>query len=63
MVSMMVHKFVYKPSETVKDIINKYYEMFRNKISKKNKDLFNSPDNPDHSDQDSDCRTQMGELD
>ena len=49
--SIMVDKPVYKPS--VKDIMDKYYEMFRDKNSVNKKDLFNSPDNPDHSDQDS----------
>jgi hypothetical protein len=54
MVSIMVNKFVYKPS--VKDIMDKYYEMFRdkNQLEVKKKDLFNSPDNPDQLDQDSD---------
>ncbi len=51
MVSIMVNKLVYKPS--VEDIIDKYYEMFRGKSTNK-KDFFNSPDIPDHSDQDSD---------
>ena len=52
MVSIMVNKLVYKPS--VKDIMDKYYEMFRGKNSANKKDFFNSPDNPDHSDEDSD---------
>jgi hypothetical protein len=51
MVSIMVNKLVYKPS--VKDIMDKYYEMFRGKSANK-KDFLNSPDNPDHSDEDSD---------
>ena len=51
MVSIMVNKLAYKPS--VKDIMDKYYEMFRDKNSANKKDLFNSPDTPDHSDQDS----------
>ena len=51
MVSIMVNKLAYKPS--VKDIMDKYYEMFRGKSSDK-KDFFNSPDSPEHSDQDSD---------
>jgi hypothetical protein len=52
MVSIMVNKLAYKPS--VKDIMDKYYEMFRGKNSANKKDFFNSPDSPDHSDQDSD---------
>ncbi len=50
MVSIMVNKLTYKPS--VKDIMDKYYEMFHDKNSGNKKDLFNSPDNTDHSDQD-----------
>jgi hypothetical protein len=34
--------------------MDKYYKMFRDKNSANKKDLFNSPDIPDHSDQDSD---------
>ena len=49
MVSIMVNKLAYKPS--VKDIMDKYYEMFRDKNSVNKKDLFNSPDSPDHLDQ------------
>ena len=51
---LMVHKFVYKPS--VKDIMDKNYEMFRwkNQSEVKKKDLFNSPNIPHHSDLDSD---------
>ncbi len=52
MVSIMVNKLTYKPS--VKDIMDKYYEMFRDKNSGNKKDFFNSPDNTDHSDQDTD---------
>jgi len=52
MVSMMVNKLAYKPS--VKDIMDKYYEMFRGKNSANKKDFFNSPDSTDHSDQDTD---------
>ena len=52
MVSIMVNKLSYKPS--VKDIMDKYYEMFRDKSSNK-KDFFNSPDIPEYSDQDSDA--------
>jgi hypothetical protein len=52
MVSIMVNKLAYKPS--VKDIMDKYYEMFRGKSVNK-KDFFNSPDSPEHSDQDSDA--------
>jgi hypothetical protein len=46
-------KLVYKPF--VKDIMDKYYEMFRGKNSGNKKDFFNSPDSPEHSDQDSDA--------
>jgi hypothetical protein len=52
MVSIMVNKLAYKP--TVKDIMDKYHEMFRDKNSTNKKDLFNSPTVPTHSDQDSD---------
>ena len=52
MVSIMVNKLAYKPS--VKDIMDKYYEMFRVKNSANKKDFFNSPDSTDHSDQDTD---------
>ena len=52
MVSIMVNKLAYKPS--VKDVMDKYYEMFRGKNSENKKDFFNSPDSPDHSDEDSD---------
>jgi hypothetical protein len=52
MVSIMVNKLAYKPS--VKDIMDKYYDMFRGKNSTNKQDFFNSPDSPDHSDQDSD---------
>ena len=50
----MVNKLAYRPS--VKDIMYKYYEMFRGKnhSEENKKDFFNSPDSPDHSDQDSD---------
>ncbi len=47
MVSIMINKFVYKSS--VKDIMDKYYEMFRGKNSANKKDFFYSPDSPDHS--------------
>ena len=51
MVSVMVNKFSHKPP--VKDIMDKYYEMFRVKNGTNKKEFFNSPDSPDHSDQDS----------
>ncbi len=35
--------------------MDKYYEMFRDKNEGNKKDLFNNPDSPDHSDQDSDA--------
>jgi hypothetical protein len=47
-VSIMVNKLAYKTF--VKDIMDKYYK--KNSVNKK--DVFNSPDNPDHSDEDSD---------
>ena len=50
MVSIMVNKLAYKPS--VKDIMDKYYEMYRDKNSTNKQDFFTSPDSPDHSDQD-----------
>ena len=50
MVSIMVNKLEYKPS--VKDIMDKYYKKKKNSANKK--DFFNSPNSPDHSDQDSD---------
>jgi hypothetical protein len=53
MVSIMVNKIAYKPS--VKDIMDQYYEMFRDKNEANKKDFFNSPDSPDHSDSDSDA--------
>ncbi len=37
-----------------KGIMDKYYEMFGGNNSTNKKDFFNSPDNPEHSDQDSD---------
>ena len=54
MVSMMVNKLAYKPSVKDTRFMDKYYEMFRGKNSANKKDFFNSPDSPDHSDQDSD---------
>jgi hypothetical protein len=38
----------------VKDIMDKYYEIFRGKNSANKKDIFHCPDNPEHSYQDSD---------
>ena len=35
--------------------MEKYYEMFRDKNQANKKDVFNSPDSPEHSDQDSDA--------
>jgi hypothetical protein len=52
MVSIMVNTLAYKSS--VKDIMDKYYEMFRGKNSANKEDFFNSPDRSEHSDQDSD---------
>ena len=51
----MVNKLVYYcDKHSVKDIMDKYYEMFRGKNSANKQNFFNSPDSPDHSDQDSD---------
>ncbi len=55
MVSIMVNKLVYKPC--VKNIMDKYYEIFRDKNSVNKKDFFNSPNTRTRT------RTQMGELD
>ncbi len=53
MVSIMVNKIPYKPP--VKDSWTRTtYEMFRDKNSVNEKDFYNSPGSPDHSDQDSD---------
>ena len=52
-VTIMVNKLEYKPS--LKDIMDKYYEMFRGKNQGNKNDFFNSPDSPDHSDQESDA--------
>ena len=46
--SVSKYKAVNKPAD-------KYYEMFRGKNSVNKKDLSNSPDSPEHSDQDSDA--------
>ena len=46
MVSIIVNKHEYKPS--VKDIMDKYYEMYCVKNEGRNEDLFSSPDSPDH---------------
>ena len=45
MVSIMVNKHTYKPS--LKDIMDKYYEMFRGKNQTNSSDLFNSPEDSD----------------
>ena len=52
MVSIIVNKHTYKSS--LKDVMDEYYEMFRGKNHANKTDLFNSPDGPEHSDQDSD---------
>jgi hypothetical protein len=54
----MVNKLAYKPS--VKDIMDKYYEMFRGKNSGNKKDFFNIPTVPSTRTR---TPTQMGELD
>jgi hypothetical protein len=56
MVSIMVNKLAYKLSvKDIMDSLDKYYEMFRGKKSLHKKHFFNSPDSPEHSEQDSDA--------
>ncbi len=50
LVSIMINKHVYKSS--VKDIMDKYYEMFRDKNRGKKSDFFNRPDHVQDSDTD-----------
>ena len=50
MVSIMINKHTYKPS--VKDIMDKYYEMFRGKNRGNKTDFFNRPEDVQHSDTD-----------
>ena len=50
MVSIMVNKHAYKPS--VKDIMDKYYEMFRGKNRGNKADFFNRPEDVQDSDTD-----------
>ena len=50
MVSIMINKDAYKPS--VKDIIDKYYEMFRGKNRGNKADFFNRPEDVEDSDTD-----------
>ena len=50
MVSIMINKHTYKPS--VKDIMGKYYEMFRGKNRGNKSDFFNSPEGVEDSDTD-----------
>jgi hypothetical protein len=50
MVSIMMIKHAYKPS--VKDIMDKYYEMFRGKNRGNNTDFFNRPEDVQDSDTD-----------
>ena len=50
MVSIMINKNTYKPS--VKDIMDKYYEMLRVKNRGNKTDFFNSPDHVEDSDTD-----------
>ena len=50
MVSIMINKHAYKPS--VKDIMDKYYEMFRDKNRGNKTDFFNSPEGVEDSDTD-----------
>ena len=50
MVSIMINKHTYKPS--VKDIMYKYYEMFRGKNRGNKADFFNRPEDVQDSDTD-----------
>ncbi len=50
MVSIMINNYTYKPS--VKDIMNKYYEMFRVKNRGNKSDFFNRPEDVQDSDTD-----------
>ena len=50
MVSIMINKHVYNPS--VKDIMDKYYEMFRGKNRGNKADFFNRPEDVQDSDTD-----------
>ncbi len=50
MVSIMFNKHEYKSS--VKDIMEKYYEMFRDKNRGNKEDFFNSPEGVEDSDTD-----------
>ena len=50
MVSIMVNKYVYKPS--VQDIMDKDYEMFRGKNQGDKTDFFNRPEDVEDSDTD-----------
>jgi hypothetical protein len=52
-VDLKVLKLTGQSTQT-KNIMDKYYEIFRGKNSVNKKDFFNSPDSPEHSDQDSD---------
>ena len=45
MVSIMVNKYAYKPS--LKDVMDKYYEMFRGKNHANKTDLFNRTEDSD----------------
>ncbi len=58
MVSIMVNKIAYNPS--VKDIMDKYYEMFRGKNSVNKKTFSTIPTAPSTPTK---TRTEMGELD
>jgi hypothetical protein len=50
MVSIMINKHEYKSS--VKDIMDKYYEMFRDKNRGNKSDFFNRPEDVQDSDKD-----------
>jgi hypothetical protein len=50
LVSIMINKHVYKTS--VKDIMDKYYEMFRGKNRGNKADFFNKPEDVQDSDTD-----------
>ena len=50
MVSIMINKYVYKPS--IKDIMDKYYKMFRGKNRGNKTDFINRPEDVQDSDTD-----------
>jgi hypothetical protein len=64
MVSIMVNKYAYKPSAKLfSDIIDQYYEMFRDKNQVNKTDFFNSPEDVKDSDTDVSSLTHHFQLD